>query len=337
MLSDPLQPPPEVAGAPVALLVDLGSGRTLFAKNEDRRFLPASVTKVMTSFLAFELLGQHLLVPNQRVTVSDAAFAKWHNVGSRMFLERGQQVSVDELLMGINTVSANDGCVVLAEGALGSVDAWIEAMNAKARELGMRDSHFGTPNGWPDDGATYVTARDLITLGTAMVARHPELYHHYIGHPLFSWNNIAQHNHDPTIEKVPGADGIKTGFTNQAGYNFLGSAVRNGRRLMVVVAQSLRPNDRAKAARALLEWGFAAWDAHRLFGANETVATAQVQGGDARNVPLVAPEPYFATLPHGQSEPIRLRVLYDGPLIAPIRKGTEIARLEIRVGDDPPT
>ena len=254
-LTDPLQPPHEADAAPVALLVDLGSGRTLFARNADQRFLPASVTKVMTAYTAFDLLSQGRLKPDQLLTVSDDAWQAWHAKGSRMFLARASQVSVDNLLMGITTVSANDGCIVLAEGAAGSVDNWVALMNAEARKLGMTGSHFGTPNGWMDGGNTYYTAHDLALLANAMITRFPAYYHRYIGHKQLTWNGITQANHDPTLGIVPGADGIKTGFTNEAHYTFVGSAERGGRRLVVVLAAVPTAPERARAARALLGMG----------------------------------------------------------------------------------
>ncbi len=163
---------PTAQEVPIALLADLGSGQILDARDPDRRFVPASVTKVMTTFLAFELIGEGKLNPGQVFTVSHDAFREWARKGSSMYLADGQRVTVDQLLHGITTVSANDGCVVLAMGAAGSVDKWVALMNAKAREIGMTDSHFGTPNGWMDDGRTYVSARDLFRLSRAMIARH---------------------------------------------------------------------------------------------------------------------------------------------------------------------
>jgi len=245
-------------------------------------------------------------------------------------------VSVHDLLMGIANVSANDGCVVLAEGAAGSVPNWIALMNAEARRIGMTNSHYGTPNGWMDNGETYVTARDLATLASAMIRRHPDLYHRYIGHETSTWNGITQHNHDPILGKVEGADGIKTGFTNQAGYGFVGSAVRGGRRLVMVIGSADKPKERAHAAADLMDWGFAAFESRPLFAEGAAVGEARVQDGEARSVPLLAPTAYSATGPRGTREPVALRIVYDGPLPAPINKGDTVASLEIRVGQGAP-
>ncbi len=335
--TDPMQPPREAEAAPVALLIDLSSGKTLFARNPDQPFLPASVTKVMTAYTAFDLLAQGKLRPGQMMTVSDPAWNEWHAKGSRMFLGRRAQVSVDDLLMGITTVSANDGCIVLAEGAAGSVAGWVALMNREARKLGMTGSHFGTPNGWMDKGNTYYTAHDLARLADAMLTRFPAYYHRYIGHKSLRWNNITQFNHDPTLGIVPGADGIKTGWTNEAHYTFLGSAERGERRLVMILAGVPTAPERARAARALMEWGFSAFDSWPLFHAGEPVGSAEVQQGRAASVGLVAPRAYFATLPKGQTAPVSLRVKYDGPLVAPITRGTPVAELEIRIGSEPPS
>ncbi|MDE2303226.1 MAG: D-alanyl-D-alanine carboxypeptidase [Sphingomonadales bacterium] len=332
-------PPPvpaAVAAAPVALLVDMSSGRTLYARDADRRFLPASVTKVMTAYTAFDLLSQGRLRADQPIAVSDSAWAAWHAKGSRMFLARGSRPTVDQLLMGIATVSANDGCIVLAEGAAGSVAGWVALMNAEARRLGMTGSHFGTPNGWMDKGNTYYTARDLATLAEAMIARYPQYYHRYIGHKWLTWNGITQPNHDPVIGIVAGADGIKTGFTDEARYTYVGSAERGGRRLVMVLAAVPTAPERARAARALLEWGFDAWNAWPLFAAGDIVGQAEVQQGSAATVGLVAPRPYFLTMAPGEAQPVSLHVIYEGPMRAPITRGAHVADLEIRIGSAAP-
>lgn len=335
-MADARVPPASLSPVPIALLLDLGSGRTLYAKDADRRFVPASITKVMTLYVAFELISRGQLSPNATFRMSEDAWKHWHGVGSTMFLDQEHDVTVHDLLMGIANVSANDGCVVLGEGAAGSVSNWVALMNAEARRLGMKDSHFGTPNGWMDDGQTYVSAHDLATLATAMLTRHADLYRQYVGHQTSTWNGITQRNHDPLLGKVEGADGIKTGFTNQAGYGFLGSAIRGGRRLIMVVAGVDRHQDRAKASADLMDWGFAAFDSRPLFAAGATVGTARVQGGAARELPLVAPVDYAASGPKGVREPVSLAVVYDGPLEAPVKKGAVVASLEIRVGGGKP-
>lgn len=330
--------PPDDPDIPVVYLVDLSSGAELVSRNADRRFVPASVTKAMTLLVAFDLIDQGKLSLDQELPISDETFRAWRQKGSTMFIPARSRVRVSDLLMGIANVSANDGSIVLAEGAGGSVAGWAALMNAKARELGMHNSHFGTPNGWADGGRTFTTAHDLAILARAMVERHPELYARFIGHPGFTFNGITQPNHDPMIGKVAGADGIKTGYTSEAGNGYLGSAQRNGRRLVVVVAGADNQAARGRLARDLTEWGFASTNTRQLFSAKEQVAEAMVQAGDSLAVPLVAGNlPIVATLPRRGRPNIALSVHYEGPLRAPIRSGEAVAELEIRVDGMPPS
>ena len=323
--------PPPAETAPIAFLYDLTSGQVLFEREAERRFMPASITKVMTTFLAFEWMEEGRIAPQQTFTVRPEVWKKWNRVGSTMFLPHDARVTVDDLVHGVTTVSANDGAAALADGAAGSVDDWVAAMNVKAREIGMADSHFGTPNGWMDEGRTFTTARDLVTLATAMIRRHPTKYRHFVGHPTFTYNEITQSNHDPIIGVVYGADGIKTGFTNQAGYGFLGSAQRNGRRLVMVVAASPRGRERNEAARDLMEWGFAHFDQERLFAPDVPVAVAEVQGGADRQVALVAEHGVYVSMPRNLRASPTLSVRYEGPLRAPIAKGERVGTLTISV------
>lgn len=327
--------PVSQSDAPIALLVDLTSGQVLFERAADRRFVPASITKAMTAFLAFEKIEAGEIDPRQVYTVSDNAFRNWRRKGSTMFLNRGDRVTVDQLLRAVTTISANDASVVLAEGASGSLENWLDEMNTAAQRIGMRDSHFGSPNGFPDDGHTFVTANDLAILGEAMLRRHPSKYRSYIGRGEFTYRDITQPNRDPLRETVVGADGIKTGFTYQAGFGFLGSAEREGRRLVMVVAGSDSGRERNRAARALMEWGFDAFDALRLFGKDEIVAHAEVQDGSWPTVDLVAPHLIAATIPSGADPRVTLEVRYDGPVRAPIAKGERIAQLHIKVAGMP--
>ena len=331
-------PVPKAANyAPIVLLSDTGSGQVLYARNADQRFLPASVTKVMTAYVAFDLIARHHLSPAQTMTMSNAAFAKWRGKGTSMDLRAGERVSIDDLLMGIATVSANDGSVVLAEGATGSVENWVAMMNQAAAQLGMKDSHFATPNGWPDHGATKVSARDLTVLATAMITRYPALYHRYFGHPQMRWHGHIEHSHDPTAGVIAGADGIKTGHTYEAGFNFLGSAERDGHRLVLVVAGAHTEEARAAVSRALIEWGYAAWDRKPLFPAGSRVGWAKVHGGHARWVALIAAHPIYAVLPKGQNPVISFIAAGNRRLEAPVAKGDQAGSLKITVAGQPPS
>lgn len=335
--SDPIVPaipPPEV---PIALMVDLSSGQTLYAREPDRRFMPASITKVMTAFTAFEMIGAGKVSPDQILMVSDQAYKDWHGVGSTMFLKPRQRVSIDALLHGVTTVSANDGAAVLGEGLAGSLPKWTEQMNAAARRIGMRDSHFGTPNGWMDDGRTFVTARDLATLAEAIITRHPDLYARYFGHERLKFNGFEQRNHDPVTGVVDGADGIKTGFTNQAGYGFLGSGERDGRRLVMVIAGAPQSRIQRASSRSFLEWGFQGFTGFPLFSKDAIIGSAQVQGGSSRRVDLIAGRAIGYGLPLGRTGTAKVAIRYEGPLRAPIAKGEQVAQLEITVDGQPPS
>jgi D-alanyl-D-alanine carboxypeptidase (penicillin-binding protein 5/6) len=320
---------PTAAEAPVALLVDVGSGQVLHARSPDARFMPASVTKVMTLYLAFELIAARQLDPAQVFMMSQEIARQWRRKGSTMFLDSGDRVRVDDLLLGIANVSANDGAAVLAEGQAGSVEAWTAAMNRTALGLGMRGSHFASPNGWPDEGRTFTTANDLAELARAMITRHPDKFGYYIGRAGFDYKGIAQVNHDPMIGRVSGADGIKTGFTNESGFSYLGTVRRDGQRLVMVLAGVENGRLRARIAKSYAEWGFAAFDRDRLFAPGTILAEAQVQDGDALRVGLKAAGPVSISLPRGSSAHFAARVRYEGPLRAPIASGQEVAVLEV--------
>lgn len=314
---------------PVVYLVDASNGQVLFEREADRRFVPASVTKVMTLFAAFELIDDGKLAPDHLLTVSPEAWTEWRGKGSTMFLNADDRVLLSELLTGIANVSANDASYVLAEGAAGSLEGWTAQMNAKARSIGMTQSHFGTPNGWPDEGRTFTTARDLVTLARVLMRDHPEKVARYMGKREFTFAGITQPNHDPMIGRIEGADGLKTGYTNEAGFNYLGSAKRGDQRLIVVVAGGDRKSERAKLARGLVEWGFSAFDRKALFSNGATVGSARVQNGSARSVDLIADRDIVASVPKGRDENVRMTIRYDGPLRAPIAAGDPVATLVI--------
>jgi serine-type D-Ala-D-Ala carboxypeptidase (penicillin-binding protein 5/6) len=320
-------PPPE--SAPIAILVDLSNGQVLHARNADRRFAPASVTKVMTLYLAFELLDERRLDLDQTMVMSPAIFRDWRRKGSNMWLNLGDQVLVRDLLMGIANVSANDGAAVLAEGHAGSIPAWAAAMNAKASELGMTGSYFSSPNGWPDQGQTFTTANDLVALARAMIERHPTKFSEFIGHPGYVYNGIAQINHDPLTGRFAGSDGIKTGFTNEAGFNYLGTARRGNQRLVMVLAGVPNSQLRAKLANDYMEWGFTGFERRRLFEAGAIIAQARVQNGTARQAALLAKGPVEISLPEGHRAALTARIEYEGPLKAPLAAGEEVAILTI--------
>lgn len=328
-------PPQSVEQAPIALLVDLSAGQTLFARNADVRFLPASMTKAMTALIAFDLIKAGRLREDAVFTVRPETARKWAGKGTTMLLRPDEQVRVADLLSGAVTASANDAAVVLAEGALGSDAAWLAAMNARANGLGMRSSHFASANGLPDGGQTYVTARDMIRLAQALIVEHAQLYNRYFGHKVFVWRGQMLASRNPFAGVLPGADGIKTGHTREAGFSFLGAVEREGRRMVLVVGKVPSEAGRAAAARDLAEWGYAAWDSRALLEPGRVVGAVKVQGGDAREVPVKVARSFALAIPKGTRPRVSGRIVYVGPVRAPIAKGALVGKLEVSVDGQP--
>ncbi len=337
--------PPFETAAPVAYMVDLSSGAVLYAKDPDRRIPPASMAKMMTTHLAFRMIKRGETQLGKMCQVRPETWRQWHGpqAGSTMFLSPGEQVSVENLLHGIVTLSGNDATVVLAECLAGTEPAFAALMNQEARRLGMANSHFGNTNGWPDEGVTYSTARDLAKLAAATIQEAPDLYKAFYQKKEFTWGRtlgagapITQGNRNPLLGRVQGADGLKTGHTAEAGYGFTGSAEQGGRRIVMVVAGLSSFNQRIEESVKFMDWGFRAWKAQPLFNAGEKVALAQVQQGGDDEVQLVAPRNIAVTLPSGAAGNIRVKVVYDGPIKAPIAKGQHVADLVVSTPDTPP-
>ncbi|MDQ1155776.1 D-alanyl-D-alanine carboxypeptidase (penicillin-binding protein 5/6) [Sphingomonas sp. SORGH_AS 950] len=329
--------------APVAFMKDLSSGAVLFQRDADRRMPPASMAKMMTVYVAFDLVKKGQLKLDDMVTVQPETWKKWHGpqAGSTMFLSPGEQVSVANLLYGIVTLSGNDACVVLAEHIAGTEPNFVERMNRTAKQIGLTNSHFGTSNGWPDGGVTYVTARDLANLAEHTIEDFPKLYKQFYSRRDFSWgktmggNAITQANRDPLLGRVAGADGLKTGHTEEAGYGFTGSAEQNGRRLVMVVAGLNSFGARAEESVKFMNWGFRAWQAKPVVAQGKKVADAEVQMGSSSSVGLVAPRQLTVTLPAGLDPQLSAKVVYQGPIKAPIKAGQHIADLVVSSPDMP--
>jgi D-alanyl-D-alanine carboxypeptidase (penicillin-binding protein 5/6) len=339
----PAKAPPFDTPAKVAYLIDLSSGAVLLAKNENVRIPPASMAKMMTTNVAFELIRKGDLKLDKMCTVRPETWQRWHGpqAGSTMFLSPGEQVSVENLLHGIVTLSGNDASVVLAECIAGTEEAFANVMNENAKRLGLTNSRFGNSNGWPDEGRTYVTARDLAILARAEAENHPDLYKKFYSQTQFTWGktmgsgaNITQANRNPLLGRVAGADGLKTGHTEEAGYGFTGSAEQNGRRLVMVVAGLDSFNQRIAESVKLMQWGFNAWQSKPLFKQGATVGSAQVQLGSDSEVALVAPRDLAVTIPAGVlSKVSTMKVRYNGPIKAPIAKGQHVADLVVTTTD----
>src|ERR1700712_48015 len=296
--------PPFDTPAPIAYMIDLSSGAELLAKDADRRMPPASLAKMMATELAFELIDGGQLSLNKMCTVQQATWQKWHGpaAGSTMFLSPGEQVSVENLIHGVVTLSGNDAAIVLAECVAGTEQAFVAQENVLAKTLGITNSYFGTPNGWPDNGVTMVTARDLAKLARASIERHPKLYKQFYAQPNFTWGktlgsgaDIKQENRNPLLGRVAGADGLKTGHTEEAGYGFTGSAEKNRRRLIIGLAGMTSISQRIAESVRLMNWGFNAWQVKPLFKSGAKVGSAPVQGGSASEVSLIAPRDIAAT------------------------------------------
>ena len=336
--------PPFDTPAPIAYLKDLSSDAVLYDKNADQQMPPASMAKMMTVYVAFDLIKKGELKLDQVFTVRPETWKKWHGpeAGSSMFLSPGEQVSVRDLLFGIVTLSGNDACVVLAEGISGTEPAFVALMNRARDKLHMTGSNFGTSNGWPDNGVTHVTARDLAALAEATIRDFPDLYKTFYSRREFTWGktmggaDITQANRDPLLGNVEGADGLKTGHTDEAGYGFTGSAEQNGRRLVMVIAGLDSMASRREQSIALMNWGFHAWKAKPLFKQGQKVDVAPVQVGAENEIALVAPRDLAVTVPAGLGGDMKVSVAYDGPIKAPIKQGQHIADLIVRTPDTPP-
>lgn len=340
----PVSRPLYVTQAPIVMLKDLDSGAILFSRGADKRFAPASMAKVMTAYVVLDLIRKGELSRDKQFTVGEATWKKWNGSsgGSTMFLRPREKVSVDELLKGLITVSGNDAAAVLAVGIDGSEETFVKRMNAVAADIGMKSSRFGTPNGWPDGGVTKVSAADLITLADRLIRDHPAGYARYFSIPKLQHgtspdgNPIVQPNRNPILGRFEGADGLKTGHTAEAGYCFLGSAKRGGRRLIMVVAGMTSEKARRDEAERLMKWGFDEWEGRELVPAGASLGRIDVGKGAK---PVVATETGIAvrmTVPKGYAGGYRAVMRSNVPLTAPVTRGTPVADLIVTPDGLPP-
>ena len=313
---------PVDTGARHALLVDFDTGAVLLEKAAEERMPPSSMSKLMTMFVVFDMLKAGRLRMDQLLPVSERA---WRMGGSKMFVQIGTQVSVENLTRGVIVQSGNDACIVLAEAIAGSETQFAELMNETGRRIGLRASTFRNSTGWPDPEQR-MTSRDLATLARRIILDHAEYYRFY-NERSFRWNEINQENRNPTLSRVAGADGLKTGHTEEAGYGLTASAIRGGRRLILVVNGLPSMRARAEESERLLEWGFREFDNVTLFRAADTVEEVPVYLGDRPTVPLVAGRDLVVTLPRQWRRNIQARVRFDAPVPAPVSKGQSIGTL----------
>lgn len=317
------------SSAPFALLMDFESGAILFEKNADTPMAPASMSKLMTAEIIFNELKQGRLKLDDEFEVSENAWrtggAPSH--GSAMFLAVHSKVRIEDLLRGLLIESGNDAAITLAEGVAGTEENFVAMMNKRAAELGMAHSTFA--NVWgKGDPHERVTPRELAQLAAHVIADYPD-YYHYFGEREFTWNKIRQLNRNPLLTMDVGADGLKTGDIAESGFGLVGSAVQNGQRLIVVVNGLKTAAERAEESRKLLDWGFRSFDARTLYQAGDVVGQASVYGGAQGEVPLVAEKPVKVFAAHGSGERLSAKIVYQGPLMAPVAAGVEVGRLRI--------
>jgi D-alanyl-D-alanine carboxypeptidase (penicillin-binding protein 5/6) len=315
--------------APTAILIEANSGSVLFEKNADELRAPSSMMKLMTAETVFHAIKQGEVKLADEYRISENAWRKGGapSGGSTMFAAIHSKISVDDLLHGAIIHSGNDACIALAEGIAGNERIFADMMTKRARELGLTQSTFANSNGLPDPG-NKMTVRELAKLARYVVQTYPDLYKLF-GEREFTWNKIRQQNRNPLLLSLEGADGLKTGFTKEGGYGMVGSAVQNGLRLIVVVNGLDDPDDRASEAKKMLEWGFRNFEARTLFAAQQLVGYAKVFGGESRSVKLASPEPIKVMVQKNGADKLIARVIYSGPVRAPIEAGQPVGVVRV--------
>ena len=312
-----------------AFIVDLSTGSILLDKNAHERMPTSSMSKVMTIYMVFDALQNGIITLDDTFPVSEKA---WRKGGSKMFVEVGKRVRVEDLIRGVIVQSGNDATIVLAEGLAGSEDAFAEMMNAKAKELGMDQSHFVNASGWPDP-EHYSTAHDLAVLAAAVVRDFPGFYHYY-GEQEFTYSGITQPNRNPLVQSGL-ADGLKTGHTEAAGYGLIGSAERDGRRIVMVLNGMDSTRQRAQESERLLNWAFRSFETVHFFDADQVVYDAPVWLGEDATVELVVPEDITLTVKRADRANIKTFVRYEEPVPAPIQAGQRVGELVLSIPDEP--
>ncbi len=324
----PVPAAPQI-GARSYLLVDYDSGKVLASSNPDERLEPASLTKLMTSYLAFEELRNGNMSLEELVPVSEKA---WRVEGSEMFIEVDTKVSVGELLKGVIIQSGNDASIALAEHIAGSEEVFASLMNQYGQTLGLTGTNFENSTGLPHPDH-YTTARDVATLSAALIRRFPDYYRWY-SEKEFTYNGIRQHNRNNLLWRDPAVDGLKTGHTQNAGYCLAASAKRGGMRLISVIMGSDNEKTRADETQKLLNYGFRFFETHRLYSAGEELRQAQVWKGAAEQIPLGIEGDLYVTIPRGQYDALRAETDIQPILTAPIPEAAELGRLRVMLGEE---
>jgi D-alanyl-D-alanine carboxypeptidase (penicillin-binding protein 5/6) len=321
-------------GAPTAILIEANSGSVLFEKNADELRAPSSMMKLMTVEVVFNAIKKGEIKLTDEFVISENTWRKGGAPagGSTMFAAINSRVSVDDLLHGAIIQSGNDSCMALAEGIAGNESAFADKMTARARELGMTRSTFANSNGLPDLG-NKMTVRELATLARHIILTYQDFYKLF-GEREFTWNKIRQFNRNPLLTTMDGADGLKTGYTKEGGYGMVGSAVQNGTRLIVVVNGLESADDRAAAAKKLLEWGFRNFEVRTLFAAQQPVGYAKMFGGTSGSVRVAASEPVQVMVQKNGSDKLLARIVYNGPVRAPVASGQPIGVIRVWRGKE---
>ncbi|WP_083251396.1 D-alanyl-D-alanine carboxypeptidase family protein [Acidihalobacter yilgarnensis] len=325
-------PPMSPIGAKSYVLMDYQTGQILAEKNPDERRAPASTTKLMTAYVVFQDLKAGRIHLDTKFHVSDEA---WRQGGSRMFLNPGSSVSVKELLQGLLIPSGNDAAVALAQGVAGTTGAFVSLMNAYAKQLGLNNTHYSDVNGLPEPDL-YTSAMDLAKLSRAIISQFPE-YYHYFSEKSFTWNNIKQYNYNKLLWRDPSVDGLKTGYTSEAGYILTSSAVRNGTRLIAVVMGVNLPKasseqnyiNLARVSEALLNYGFRFFSTHKLYSAGQALDSARVWGGAHEHVKLGLMQDLYVTVPSGHYHNLKAEMTLNPSLQAPISQGQAVGEVKV--------
>ncbi|MGZ5028727.1 MAG: D-alanyl-D-alanine carboxypeptidase family protein [Methylobacter sp.] len=311
------------------ILMNHNTGMVLAENNADVKLAPASLTKIMSVYVVFREIANGHLHLDDLVTISQKA---WQTPGSRMFVEVGNQVKVEDLLKGVIIQSGNDASVALAEHIAGDEATFANMMNQHAQRLGMKNSHFEDSNGLPIDNH-YTTARDLAILTQAMIKEFPE-YYRWFSQKEFTFNNIVQHNRNQLLSRDETVDGVKTGFTDAAGYCLVASALRNDMRLISVVMGAGSPNARANENQNLLNYGFRFFESHKLYQGKTSLAEARIWKGDTKNIQLGLAEDLYASIPRGHYNDLKAAIVIDKKITAPVKEGTKLGTVNVTLKDE---
>lgn len=315
------------AQAPQVYMVDLQTGTVLLEKNADQQMAPSSMSKIMTAHLIFKRIKEGALKLNDELFVSEKA---WRLGGSKMFLQVNSKVPVEDLLHGVIVVSGNDACVTLAEGVAGSEEAFAEEMTREAHEMGAKNSNFLNASGWPVEGH-FSTAKDLALMAERTIRDFPKEYEKYYAIKEYTYNNIKQGNRNTLLYKNMGADGVKTGHSDAGGYGSVTSAKKGDRRVILVINGLPSMKARDQEATTLMNWAFTYFNNYKIFGKGDVVDVADVWGGADKTVQLVSGKDIILTLPRVQRKNLKVKVVYEAPIAAPLKAGDKVGVIEVTI------